>query len=100
MFGLEDELKEEIEKLKKENDSLKEYSIWLSDLATKYHRMRYKVFSKEYQGDYKKLKEEVLFKFPVIQGIVQQRQIKDIGNIKKELDQNKLRNAIKILLKR
>ncbi len=83
-----------------EIEALKEYSIWLSDLAYKYHRMRNKTLSIEYKGDYDKVRDEVLMKFPIIQGFKNKQDIQEIGELKTDLDQSKMRMAVDFLLGR
>ena len=90
----------EVERLEKEIDALKEYASWTSNLLMKYSKMRNKVLSKEYKGDYEKVRSEGMYKFPIIQGLQNRIDITSIGNLRLKPDQDKMRLAVNVLLDR
>lgn len=85
---------ERAERLEKENEALKEYSMWLSSLAMTYNNWRFKLMKCE---TLEEVRDMCIMNFSVIQGTSNQIQIERIGDTKEKYDQEKMKTAVDLL---
>jgi len=90
------ELIAKVEKLEDTNENLTELSRWLMGYVMELHDFRSNLTKREYiEKMPEDLKDEILMKFPMLQGTSNQRRFRELGLDK--FNQEQVKNAVKYI---